>query len=308
VQKLNVELIFSTSNSDRKTHAAQFDVENDFDIDGSPSLYQQMFRECHVGLLYNSYRARLPEFRSFTEEMEWFAPQAGTSDLIRWAAHMNTAQVWWQIQNTFTEAAHLLSRAEACDEIEAVENDEDGRLFLHLTKIQYFDSAAHLICKIEDWFLLLLFVNSGCSLVPAVDVHSSNWRKQISRREIGVGLRLRKSEGHHRSNPYLDSLSDEHYRTIRRVFRKLGQPLSVRTVRKYRNEIAHRGLPAVDVPVFSPSFRFPRKVGRGISLGIPAGAKIEYKFVELYQHASDALKHLEAQLLQIRRIPVLAPT
>lgn len=306
MQKLIVETIFSTS--DRKTtHSEQFEIEDDFDLDRSDSLSPPMLRECHVGLLYRSYRARLPEFRSFTEEMEWFAPQAGTSDLTRWAAHMNTAQAWWQIQNTFTEAAHLLSRAAAYDEIEAAEIDEDLRLFLHLIKLEYFNSVANLICKIEDWFLLLLFVNSGCSLIPTVDVHSPDWKEKIRRREIAAGLRLRKSEGARKSNPYLDSLSDEDYRTIRRIFKGLGQPLPVRTIRKYRNEIAHRGLPAVDVPVFSPSFRFPRKVGRVMSFGIAAGAKIEYKFLELHQHAIESLKHLEAQLLKIRSIPVLSP-
>lgn len=146
------------------------------------------------------------------------------------------------------------------------------------TKLQFFNLAAHLICKVEDWFLLLLFVNSGASLIPTIDVHKADWEKEITWKAINEGLRLRKSErfcGRFRkSNRYLDALADEDYRTIRSVCRKLGRPRSVGIIREYRNEIAHRGLPAVDYPFFSPQFQFPKTEGQGAVLRIGGGADV----------------------------------
>jgi hypothetical protein len=277
------------------------------------SIAEPVLRACEAEILYGKYRQDLPDFPNFLQSAgaDWFPSQDAFADLTRSAAHMNTAQAWWQIQNTFWETAHLMAHARAYQDIEAQEADEERRLLVHLTKLQFFNLAAHLICKVEDWFLLLLFVNSGASLIPTIDVHKADWPKEITRKAINEGLKLRKSErfcGRFRkSNPYLDALADEDYRTIRSVCRKLGRPRSVGTIREYRNEIAHRGLPAVDYPFFSPQFRFPKKEGQGTVLGIGGGATVKYKFLELYDHAIAALKHLETQLLRIKSIPVFAP-
>jgi hypothetical protein len=106
----------------------------------------------------------------------------------------------------------------------------------------------------------------------------------------------------------LEALTDEEYRTIGSVFKKLGSAKSVRTIRNYRNAIAHRGLPAVDYPGFSPAFRFPKKHGQGTSLGFGRRPKVEYHFLALYDEAVAATKHLETQLRRIKAIPVLAPS
>jgi hypothetical protein len=84
--------------------------------------------------------------------------------LSRWAAHTNTAETWLQIQNVFFEAAHLLAQSHAYKDLEGVEKDEEQQLLLDIIKMQFFNSAAYFISKIEDLFLLLLFVNSECSL------------------------------------------------------------------------------------------------------------------------------------------------
>ena len=306
MKKLKVTLTFGCGDQN-ESHSTDFDVEDGFDLKRAKSLSTGMLHECHTALLSATYRAAIPEFRNFIDQMNWSGPASGIFDLTRWSAHRNTAQAWWQIQNAFTESAHILARARAYDDIGNAQSDDDLRLYIHFMKIQTFNAAAHLICKVEDWFLLLLFVNSGASLIPSIDVHDPDWRKSINRSDVRIGLRQRKSEGASPSNPYLDSLSDEDYRTIRRVFTRLGRALAVRSIRKYRNEIAHRGLPAVDVPAFSPDFAFPMKNGRVVQFGISGGARVEYKFLDLYQHAVDALKHMEHQLLQLKQIPVLMP-
>ena len=306
--KLTVDLGF-TFQGNRHDYTKEFDVDRDLDRDDLDFRAAQMFRECQMQALYSSYRRTVSNFQTLSVSGNWFPGVA--SDLIRMAAHSNTAHVWFQIRNTLLEAAHLMAQARAYKDIETAELDEDKRLLIHLMKVQFFNSAVYLICKVEDWFLLLLFVNSGCSLIPGVDVHGPDWMKEITRGAVDKGLRLRKSErmcGRFRkTNPYLDEMSDEDYRTIRNVFKKLCRPKSVRALREYRNEIAHRGLPAVDYPFFSPNFMFPKAADRSVQLSIPAGTKVHYQFLRLYQHACDALKHLETQLVRIKAIPVLEP-
>lgn len=310
MKKLSVTLTFGFD-GDQKPYTKEFDVEDDFDLKHSEYLSKQIFDECHIDLLSTTYRAALPAFGAFTSNMNWFTPQTGAGDLTRWAAHQNTAETWWQIENSFTEAAYLLSRARAYEDIENAESDNDRRMYLHLMKIQHLNAAAYLTSKIEDWFFLLLFVNSGGSLISSIDVQGNDWLKEVTRGAIYKGLKARKSHlccaRFRRSDPYLDALSDEEYRTIRSVFKRLGRPRAVRTIRNYRNEIAHRGLPAVDVAVFSPAFKFPKKHGNAMSLSMPAAAPIDYKFLDLYQAAVDALKHMETELLRLKQIPVLMP-
>jgi hypothetical protein len=310
MKKLSVSLAFAYE-AEQKSYVKDFEVEDDFDLKHSEYLSREAFDEVNIGLLATTYRATLPAFGSFTDKMNWFAPAAGISDLTRFAAHQNTAQAWWQIENSFTEAAHLLSRARAYDDVEKGESDKDRQMYLHLMKIQHFNAAAYLISKIEDLFLLLLFVNSGGSLIRDIDVHGPSWMKEIQRGRIAKGLKARKSQlccaRFRKSNPYLDALSDEDYRTIRSVFKRLGRPKSVATIRNYRNEIAHRGLPAVDLAEFSPNFKFPKSQGSVMSLAISVGAPIDYKFLDLYENAVEALKHMEAELLRLKKIPLLEP-
>jgi hypothetical protein len=262
-------------------------------------------------VLYATHRQQLPRFEGFSDADDWSPSQAATSDLNRWAAHTNTAETWLQIQNAFSETAHLLAQSQAYKDLEGIEKDEEQQLLLHIIKMQFFNSAAHFISKIEDLFLLLLFVNSECSLIPTVDVRKKDWPKEITRGAIHRGLKKRKSElccsRFRRTNPYLNSLTDDEYRTVRSVLKKLGSANSVRTIRNHRNAVAHRGLPAVDRPSFSPAFRFPEKHGSAISLGFGGGPAVEYSFADIHKHAVTALKHCETQLRRIKAIPIFTP-
>jgi hypothetical protein len=311
MQELVVDLSFISQVVGSKSYKKSFFVENDLDYNGWDYLAGHMFRECQMETLYRTYRQQLPSFDRFSDAGEWSPSQAAVSDLTRWAAHTNTAEAWFQIQNAFFETAHLLAQSRAYHDIETEEADEDRKLLIHLVKIQFFNSAAYLISKVEDLFFVLLFVNSGCSLIPMVDVDKEDWQKEISRGAIHRGLRSRKSQlccgSFRKTNPYLEALTDEEYRTIRSVFKKLGSAKPVRTIRNYRNAIAHRGPPAVDYSGFSPAFRFPKKDGQRITLGVGGRPKVEYQFLQLYDDATLAVKHLETQLRRIKDIPVLVP-
>jgi len=309
MQKLNIELVFSTG-KDRQSYTRSLDLDSDLGRASWELVASHVFRECQMEILYRRYRRALPDVKGFFEGRNAYLPV--WHDLVRVAAQKNTFEVWWQIQNTFFEAAHLLAQSGAYDEIERLEGDEDRRQLVHLKKLQAFNLTAYLLGnKIEDWFLLLLFVNSGCSLIRGIDVHRPDWLKKIKRKDIATGLKKRRrrprsARSSRASQRYLDSLADEEYQTVVDVFKKLRKPKSVRVMREYRNEIAHRGVPAVDYPGFSPRFTFPRKEGKGTQLAIPGPARVDYKFVELYTHASAALNHLAAQLRRMKSIAVFA--
>lgn len=311
MHKLEVVTSFVSQNIDNQRYTRSFDVHDDLGRTACDYLAGHMYRECQAKIIYRIRRQELPGFAGFSEVSDWSLSPAAVSDLTKWAAHANTAETWLQIQNVFFEAAHLLAQSRAYNDIESEEQDEDKQLLTHIIKMQFFNSGVYLIAKIEDLFLLLLFVNSGCSLMPQVDVRSKNWSKKITRGAIYKSLKLRRSElclGKFRStNPYLNALTDHEYRTIRSVFNKLGSAHSVRTIRNYRNAIAHRGLPAVDRPSFSPAFQFPEKHGSSTSLGIGGRAAVEYNFLELYGHAVAAMKHCDVQLRRIKAITILSP-
>jgi hypothetical protein len=279
MKKLTIDISFSDSHIGQKGYTESLDVQDDLNRSGWDYLARHMFRESRMEVLYRTHREQLPKFEGFSDANDWSPSQAAISDLSRWAAHTNTAETWLQIQNAFFEAAHLLAQSHTYKDLEGAENDEEQQLLLHILKMQFFNSAAYFISKIEDLFLLLLFVNSECSLIPTIDVRKKDWPKEITRGAIHKALKLRKSElccgRFRRTIPYLNRLADDEYRTVRNVIRKLGSANSVRTIREYRNAVAHRGLPAVDRPSFSP--------------------------------AVTALEHCETQLRRIKAIPILTP-
>jgi hypothetical protein len=144
-----------------------------------------------------------------------------------------------------------------------------------------------------------------------VDVHSEDWSKQIKRGAIYKGLKLRRSElccgKFRRTNPYLDTLADDEYRTIRSVFKKLGSEKSVGTIRNYRNAVAHRGFPPLTVPISRLRSVSPKSMDRACLLDSGGRAAVEYSFLDIYQHAVTAVKHCETQLRKVKAIPILAP-
>ncbi len=83
--------------------------------------------------------------------------------------------------------------------------------------------------------------DNGPKCVGPNDQRSRQRALDETRSAIHKGLKPRKSEGSGNfpeTNPYLDGLTDEEYRTVRGVFKKLGSGKSIRTIRQYRNEIA----------------------------------------------------------------------
>jgi hypothetical protein len=306
--KLTVELGLETPVA-KRTYSKGFSLERDRSAGALDFLADAMFRECQMQTLYGPYRAILPDFEGLSVGTRF--PKV-MGDLTRSAAHTNTFDVWFLIRNVLLEAAHFISQARAYHDLELAETDENSRMLLHLIKIQDLNSSAHLICKVQDLFLLLLFVNSACSLIPSIDVRAAGWEKEIRRVKIDKGLKKRKTGGFcgrfRKTNPYLNALSDEEYRTVRTVLRNLRRRKSLAIVRSYRDAIAHQGQPAVDISGFSTQFTFPKRVRSGIELAISVGTKVEYKFLDdLYPNFCDALKQLEVELLRTKQIPVLTP-
>ena len=135
--KISIDLSFSSEGIEEKSYKKSLDVENDLDREGWDYLAAHMFLECQRETLYRTHRQDLPKFEGLVDASEWSPSQAAVSDLTRWAAHTNTAEVWFQIQNIFFETAHLLAQSRAYNDIETEEADEDRRLVIHLVKSSF---------------------------------------------------------------------------------------------------------------------------------------------------------------------------
>jgi len=85
-------------------------------------------------------------------------------------ADSNMQQVWYEITNTLIAARYLLAQSRGYKEVEQrLPNPRPGypssdMLNMHISKMNAFDAAVYRLAKIEDLFLLLLFVSFGCSL------------------------------------------------------------------------------------------------------------------------------------------------
>jgi hypothetical protein len=228
----------------------------------------------------------------------------------------NTRAVWFEIQNNLLEARYLLaqSRAHKAVELAIIEEQkltpESARenhrvLNIHLNKLDAFDRAVYLLARIEDLFLLMLFVNLGNSLVEDVDVEKPDWQKDIVWRKVKDGLKRRGTQPD--ANPYLNALSDADYAAIMETIRSLKGIQEVKEITDYRDSTTHRVRPSVDYPGFTAQLSFPkvREEGKVIVMSMPAlsSSLVDHQFLELYEKATKVYAHYVNVLRKLKRIP-----
>jgi hypothetical protein len=174
----------------------------------------------------------------------------------------------------------------------------------HLNKLDAFDRAVYLLVRIEDLFLLMLFVNLGNSLVK-VDVEKPDWQKDIIWRKVKDGLKRRGTQPD--ANPYLNSLSDDDYAAILETIRSLKGIQEVKEITDYRDSTTHRIRPSVDYPGFTAQLSFPkvRDGGKVIQMSMPAlsSSRVDHQFLELYEKAIKVYAHYVDVLRKLKRIP-----
>jgi hypothetical protein len=291
--------------------------DNEFSVpatqynDGPHHLAIEMFADVQKELLFGYYWDKLddPTDLSNHQKREYSIESQSTGEYLFFE---NTQAVWFEIHNNLLEAKYLLAQARAYKEVELQiikENNfsaDDARhshrvINIHLNKLDAFDRGVYLLARVEDLFLLMLFVNLGNSLVENVDVEKADWQKKIIWKAVKAGLKSRSS------NPYLTALADEEYKEILGAMGSLKSIGEVKDIIDYRDSTTHRIRPSVDYPGFSAQLTFPkiRDGGNVIQMLIPAlsSSHVDHQFLELYEKATKVYAHFLEVLRTLKRIP-----
>jgi len=227
-------------------------------------------------------------------------------------ADSNMQQVWYEITNTLFGARYLLAQSRGYKEVEQrLPNPRPGYpgsdiLNMHISKMNSFEAAVYRLAKIEDLFLLLLFVSFGCSLVE-VNMDEEDWQKRLSWKSVKEGLKRRTPAIV--SNKYLNGLSDDDYKLIMTVFNKFKNPPEVNEILEYRHATTHRIPPAVDYHGFNGVLKFVKpedRSGKPVSDLLTRTYKVDHEFLALYAKAVKVYEHYIQVLTQLKKVPQFA--
>ncbi len=177
---LTVTLAFTVSNVER-SFSHKIPLPRKPDDEGIALAATETFAEIEKDIRYGAFYEQLPDpaqlqaqaKRSYTPE-QWMSEER--------LFLQNTQEVWHEITNTLFTARYLLAQSRAYKDVELlmIKEGADHRgsevLNVHLSKMNAFDGAVYRLAKIEDLFLLLLFVNLGNSLVD-VNLENPDWEK-----------------------------------------------------------------------------------------------------------------------------------
>jgi hypothetical protein len=223
-------------------------------------------------------------------------------------ADSNMQQVWCEITNTLIAARYLLAQSRGCKEVEvSLPNPRPGYptsdvLNMHISRMNAFDAAVYRLAKIEDLFLLLLFVSFGCSLAE-VNMDDEDWQKRVSWKSIREGLKRRNPAIV--SNKYLNGLPDEDYKSILTVFNKFKNPLEVNEIVNYRHATTHRIPPAVDYHGFNGVLKYVKpedRSGKPVSGLLARTYKLDHEFLTLYAKAVKVYEHYVQVLKELKKV------
>jgi hypothetical protein len=215
----------------------------------------------------------------------------------------NTREVWREVTNTLLGAKYLLAQARAFRDVKAEvpPTDENTTSNVHLNMLESFDHAVYLLAKVEDLFLLLLFVNlwTTSSSVVDVDLSSSDWDRAVCWKSVRKGLADR--------SRFPADVTDAEYDAILNVFNNYERTGALERIANYRNRVTHTIHPSVDDPKFSASLCFPKQIPNGgVDMSISWPARAEFQFLELYADAAETLKEVVTLLRELKKIPRFA--
>ena len=276
---------------------------------GIPLMTTQTFAEVEKEIRFSAFYDELPDPSVLSKH----APRSFTLEEQisgEYSFYLNTQEVWHEITNNLLSAKYLLSQSRAYKDVEllVISEGADHRspevLNIHLSKMNAFDGAVYRLAKIEDLFLLLLFVNFGNSLVET-NMDSEEWQKKVSWSAVRDGMRKRHPEVV--SNRYLNQTSDEDYEKIISVFRKFKNPAEVGHITAYRDATTHRIPPSVDYTGFNAALVFPKinELSHKVQTGGLAvrSYRIDYQFPALYEKAAKVFTHYVQVLKELKEVP-----
>lgn len=269
----------------------------------------EIFSEIEKDIHFSDYYDELPDPTFLEKNIKHsYTPAEWNGDEPRF--EWNSNQVWHEISNTLLSAKFSLAQSRAYKDVELsmIEQGADadplasGLLNIHFSKMSAFDGAVYRLAKIEDLFLMLLFVNLGNSLVK-VDLQSNGWQKKIDWDGIKGGLKQRHPKVV--SNLYLNRLPDAEYESILAVFRKFKNPKEVSDIVDYRDATTHRIPPSVDYPGITAVLNFTQG-GSLLAQNFTRRFNVDLKFLDLHQKAAKVFKHYVQVLGELKAVPRFA--
>jgi hypothetical protein len=292
-------LSFILSDQTEETYSRSFTLSHTPTRSGPELLTRQLFDEVGKELRFGAHWDALASVEDLSQCALCVISPDDFETGKEFSLH-NTREVWREITNTLLSVKFLLAEARAFKdvrlEMEKTGADENGIVNVHLNMIKSFDHAVYLLAKVENLFLLLLFVNlwSTSTSIVKVDVSSPDWDRAIDWKSVNEGLL-------DRSRLPAD-VNDAEHNAILRVLNRYQRTGSLKRIADYRNRVAHTLHPSVDDPKFSASLCFPKQIQAGVDMSITWPSRAEFQFLELYKDAADAFMRVATLLHELKKI------
>lgn len=298
---LNALLRFTLADGSEMSYSQVFALSRVPPEEGPKLLAAQLFAEVEKELRFGARWDALPQVGDLSQS----APRTLSMDEIvngREISVHNTREMWREITNTLLGVNYLLAQAGAYKDVkssaEAAGNGENDIAMVHISMVESFDQAVSLLARVEDLFLLLLFVNlwTTSSSIVDVDLSLPDWDRSITWKSVKKGLTDRSRMPGDVADPECAAILD-----VVDSYQRTG---ALERIAGYRNRIMHTLHPAVDDPKFSAFLCFPKQRSKGVldmSIGIPTVA--EFDFSDLYRDAVEALKQVVTVLRKLKEIP-----
>jgi hypothetical protein len=297
---LKTTLAFALPDGSEKAYSQSFTLPRVSAESGPELLSAQLFAEVEKELRFGAYWDALADLQDLLRSVP---RKISANDL--WmgkelSVH-NTREVWREVTNALLGAKYLLAQARAFRDVKAqvrpADTDENTASNVHLSMLESFDHAVYLLAKVEDLFLLLLFVNlwTTSSSIVDVDLSSSDWDKAVDWKSVRKGLAER--------SRFPADVTDAEHDAILKVFNSYQRTGALERIANYRNRVTHTIHPSVDDPKFSASLCFPKQIPNGgVDMSIRWPAQAEFQFLELYADAAEALTRVVTLLRELKRI------
>jgi hypothetical protein len=220
---LAATLKFSLPDGSEQTHSQSFVLPRVPAGGGPKLLADQLFADVAKELRFGAHWDTLIDIEDLLKSVPRTIATDDLASGVEFAIH-NTREVWRELTNTLLAFKFLLAQARAFKDVEIelqnTPQQESATANVHLSKIESFDHAVYLLAKVEDLFLLLLFVNlwTTTTTIVNVDFSSREWDRAICWTSVRKGL----TDG----SKLPPELSDSDYRA-RWVSASLTQPLQI---------------------------------------------------------------------------------
>lgn len=163
---------------------------------GERALFEELEADARAALTFGRELDVLPVLSDLTADS---GKKISPTDIQEFFGAINAGELWFEIENTFTQLRLYLAQSQAYKLAEPSPEDEsDGassrRYLSHFQKILRFDCAVYSSVKIQDLLVRLMFERFGTNFID-VDMAKPEWEKKLTMERAKEGLVKLKDEG-----------------------------------------------------------------------------------------------------------------